>query len=61
MADMEPNENECLHNKIEEQVEPVLDILEIRAARGSREKYLAALAQVPDVEPDEWDKITPIP
>jgi hypothetical protein len=28
-----------------------------RAKRGSREQYLAALAQVPDVEPAEYDKI----
>ena len=33
--------------------------LEERGARGSREKYLAALAEVPHREPDEWDKITP--
>ena len=26
-----------------------------RAKRGSREKYDAALAQVPDVEPDHYD------
>lgn len=28
-----------------------------RAKRGSREKYEAALAQVPDVEPEEYDKL----
>jgi hypothetical protein len=27
-----------------------------RAAQGSRELYDAALAAVPDVEPDEWDR-----
>ncbi len=33
--------------------------IEERGARGSREKYLAALTEVPHREPDEWDKITP--
>ena len=28
-----------------------------RAKRGSRAKYEAALAQVPDVEPEEYDKL----
>jgi hypothetical protein len=32
------------------------DYLKERAARGSREQYLAALAKVPDAEPDEKDK-----
>lgn len=31
--------------------------LEERARRGSRAKYEAALAQAPDVEPDEHDRI----
>ena len=30
-----------------------------RAARGSREKFDAILAKVPDVEPEEHDRITP--
>jgi hypothetical protein len=33
------------------------DYLRQRAARGSRAKYEAALAQAPDVEPDERDRI----
>jgi quercetin dioxygenase-like cupin family protein len=33
------------------------DYLEARAARGSREAYDAALAKVPDVEPEEYDKL----
>ncbi|HYR06125.1 MAG TPA: toxin-antitoxin system HicB family antitoxin [Longimicrobium sp.] len=33
------------------------DYLRERAARGSRAKYEAALAQVPDVEPDERDRL----
>jgi hypothetical protein len=31
--------------------------LEERARRGSREGYEAALAQVPDVEPEDYDKL----
>ena len=31
------------------------DFLEARARRGSRPKFLAALARVPDVEPDPTD------
>lgn len=37
------------------------EYFEARAARGSREKYLAALAEVPHAEPDEWDKIVSDP
>jgi len=32
------------------------DRLRQRASRGSREKFLAALDKVPDVEPDEHDR-----
>lgn len=31
--------------------------LQERAKRGSRTKYEAALAQVPDVEPEEYDRL----
>jgi predicted transcriptional regulator len=31
--------------------------LESRAARGSREKFEAALSKVPQVEPDEHDRL----
>jgi hypothetical protein len=31
--------------------------LQQRAARGSREKFLAATDKVPDVEPDEHDRL----
>jgi hypothetical protein len=31
--------------------------LQERGQRGNREKYEAALAQVPDVEPEEFDKM----
>lgn len=33
------------------------DYLEARGARGSRETFEAALARVPDVEPDEQDRL----
>jgi len=33
------------------------EYLEGRAKRGSRAKYKAALAQVPDVEPEAYDRI----
>ena len=33
------------------------DYLEERARRGSRPKFLAALAQVPDVEPEPYDRL----
>lgn len=33
------------------------DYLEERARRGSRAKFLAALAQVPDVEPEAHDRL----
>lgn len=32
------------------------DYLEQRAARGNRSKFEAALASVPDAEPDAWDR-----
>jgi hypothetical protein len=33
------------------------EYLQERAQRASRAKYEAALAQVPDVEPDEHDRL----
>ena len=33
------------------------DYLAERAKRGSRDKILAVLAKVPDVEPEEYDKL----
>ena len=33
------------------------DYLKNRAGRGDRAKYEAILAKVPDVEPDEYDRI----
>lgn len=34
-----------------------LDYLEERAKRGSREKFEAALARLPDVEPESHDRL----
>lgn len=33
------------------------DYLRERAERGGRDKFLAAMAKVPDVEPDEEDRL----
>jgi hypothetical protein len=33
------------------------DYIQARARRGSRAKFLAALARVPDVDPDPWDRL----
>jgi hypothetical protein len=32
------------------------DYLELRAKRGNRKSFDAALAQVPDALPDQWDR-----
>jgi hypothetical protein len=32
------------------------DYLELRAQRGSRKSFDAALSRVPDAMPDQWDK-----
>jgi len=34
-----------------------VDYLKERAGRGSRQKFEAILANVPDVEPEEYDKL----
>ena len=40
-----------------EEANPALwERLQQRAARGTREKFLAALDKVPDVEPDDYDR-----
>lgn len=51
--------NQLLATALAEKI-AVLDAetyIEKRVARGSRKKFLAAMAKVPDVEPDENDKI----
>jgi hypothetical protein len=35
----------------------VMHGLQARARRGRRERYDAALAEVPDVEPEEYDRL----
>jgi hypothetical protein len=34
-----------------------VEYLEARAKRGSRKKFLAAMAKVPDVAPEPWDRL----
>ena len=34
-----------------------LEYLKERGSRGSHDKFLEALSEIPDTEPDEWDKI----
>ena len=34
-----------------------VEYLRERAARGSREKFEAVLAKVPDIEPEEYDRL----
>lgn len=34
-----------------------IEYLERRAKRGSRDKFLEILSKVPDVEPDEFDRL----
>jgi metal-responsive CopG/Arc/MetJ family transcriptional regulator len=34
-----------------------VDYLQERAKRGDRAKFLAAMAQIPDIEPDEFDRL----
>jgi uncharacterized protein (DUF1778 family) len=35
----------------------IIEYLEKRAKRGSREKFLEILSKVPDVEPEEFDRL----
>jgi hypothetical protein len=50
--------NQFIATAVAEKMSALLteEYLEERARRGSRERYDAALAQVADVEPDEWDR-----
>lgn len=34
-----------------------VDYLKDRAKRGDREKFRAAMAQIPDVEPEDYDRL----
>ena len=35
-----------------------VEYLEERAARGSRERFEAVLAKIPDVEPEDYDRLS---
>ncbi len=51
--------NQFITTALAEKVAALLtqEYLEKRAMRGSREKFEKALSQVPDVEPEEFDKL----
>jgi hypothetical protein len=51
--------NQFIATAVAEKMSALLteEYLEERARRGSREQYEAALAEVPDGEPDEWDRL----
>lgn len=51
--------NQFIATAVAEKMSALLteEYLEERARRGSRERYEAALAEVADVEPDEWDRL----
>jgi hypothetical protein len=51
--------NQFLSTAAAEKMAALLTVehLEERAKRGSREKFEAALASFPDVEPEEYDKL----
>ncbi len=51
--------NQFIATAVAEKMSALLteEYLEERARRGSRERDDAALAQVADVEPDEWDRL----
>jgi predicted transcriptional regulator len=51
--------NQFIATAVAEKMAAILteDYLRVRAQRGSRVKYEAALAQVPDLEPEEPDRL----
>ncbi len=51
--------NQFIATAVAEKMSALLteEYLQERARRGSRERYEAALAEVADVEPDEWDRL----
>lgn len=71
--DVQPGDSWCIGGDVEHEAEALAesvavevfapvreDYLERRAARGNREAFEAALAEVPDVEPEEYDKLYPV-
>lgn len=55
--------NQLISSAVAEKMSALLteDYLATRAARGKRSNFLAALAKVPDVEPDSNDRLGPRP
>lgn len=55
--------NQLISSAVAEKMSALLteDYLTARAARGKRSNFLAALAKVPDVEPDSNDRLGPRP
>ena len=51
--------NQLISSAVAEKMAALLtqDYLDARAKRGSRKKFQAALKTVPDVEPDEFDRL----
>lgn len=51
--------NQLINSAVAEKMSALLteEYLATRAARGSRRKFAAVLAKVPDVEPDENDRL----
>jgi hypothetical protein len=51
--------NQLISSAVAEKMAALLtqEYLEARAKRGSRKKFEAALKTVPDVEPDEFDRL----
>jgi predicted transcriptional regulator len=52
--------NQLISSAVAEKMSALMteEYLEARAKRGSRRKFRAVLAKVPDVEPDEVDRIS---
>ena len=55
--------NQLISSAVAEKMSALLteEYLEARAKRASRSKFEAVLAKVPDVEPEESDRIPPVP
>ena len=51
--------DQCIATAVAEKMAALMTeaYLEERAKRGSRAKYEAALAQVPDIEPEPYDRL----
>jgi hypothetical protein len=51
--------NQLINSAVGEKLAVLMtaDYFEMRAKRGNRKKFEAALATIPDVEPDEFDKL----